>query len=139
MGVSMVHLQIPEKAEKIIADVFEAYIGGVIISRPDGRTLVEQFLEAMVQPTLEEHRMILNGSIKVDKAAVGRLYELATIKRKKVEFRFVDSEVAGAEDRWEAICGWAGKEAGRAKARNQQEAKHRVAAIVLQGLESEAQ
>jgi len=137
MGVSMVHLQIPEKAEKIIADVFEAYIGGVIISRADGRTLVEQFLEAMVQPTLEEHRMILNGSIKVDKAAVGRLYELATIKRKKVEFRFVDSEVAGAEDRWEAICGWAGKEAGRAKARNQQEAKHRVAAIVLQGLESQ--
>lgn len=138
MGVSMVHLRIPEKAEKIIADVLEAYIGGVIISRPDGRALVEEFLEALVQPTLEEHRMILNGSIKVDKMAVGRLYELATIQKKKVDFRFMDSEVQGAEDRWEAICLWAGKEAGRAKARNQQEAKHRVAAVVLQDLFGEA-
>lgn len=138
MGASMVHLRIPEKAEKIIADVFEAYIGGVIISRPDGRALVEEFLEALVQPTVEEHRMILNGSIKVDKMAVGRLYELATIQKKKVEFRYMDSEVQGAEDRWEAICSWAGKEAGRAKARNQQEAKHRVAAVVLQELFGEA-
>jgi len=135
----MVHLQIPEKAEKIIADVFEAYIGGVITSRPDGRALVEQFLEAMVQPTLEEHRMILNGSVKVDKMAVGKLYELATIQKKKLEFRFVDSDVPGAEDRWEAICAWAGTEAGRAKAKNQQEAKHRVAAIVLKQMESQGQ
>jgi len=132
MGVSMVHLQIPEKAEKIIADLFEAYIGGVIISRSDGRALVEEFLEAMVKPTLEEHRMILDGTIKVDKAAVGKLYELATIQKKKLEFKFTDSDVQGAEDRWEAICLWAGKEAGRARARNQQEAKHRVAAKVLQ-------
>ena len=128
----MVHLQIPEKAEKIIADLFEAYIGGVIISRSDGRALVEEFLEAMVKPTLEEHRMILDGTIKVDKAAVGKLYELATIQKKKLEFKFTDSDVQGAEDRWEAICLWAGKEAGRARARNQQEAKHRVAAKVLQ-------
>src|SRR5271155_691233 len=99
MGVSMVHLRIPEKAEKIIADVFEAYIGGVIISRPDGRALGEEFLEALVQPTLEEHRMILNSSVKFDKMAVGRLYELATTQKKKLEFRFVDSEVQGAEDR----------------------------------------
>src|SRR5579871_2005984 len=44
MGVSMKHLQIPEKAEKIIADVFEAYIGGIIISNADGRAQVEAFL-----------------------------------------------------------------------------------------------
>src|SRR5436190_720760 len=34
MGYSMAHLQIPEKAEKLIADVFEAYIGGVMVANP---------------------------------------------------------------------------------------------------------
>jgi dsRNA-specific ribonuclease len=136
MGYSMAHLQIPEKAEKPIADVFEAYIGGVIVSNPQsGRGLVEEFLEALVQPTLEEQKMILDGTVKVDKMAVGKLYEASTIQKKKLEFRFVDSQVSGAEDRWEAICSWGGKEAGRAKARNQQEAKHRVAAMVLQELQ----
>jgi dsRNA-specific ribonuclease len=127
----MAHLQIPEKAEKIIADVFEAYIGGVIISNPSGRSLVEEFLEALVQPVLEEHKMILDGSIKVDKMAVSKLYEVATLQKKKLEFRFCDSGDNGAGDRWEAICLWGGKEVGRAKARNQQEAKHRVAGMVL--------
>lgn len=136
MGYSMAHLQIPEKAEKLIADVFEAYIGGVIVSDPqNGRRLVEEFLEALVRPTLEEQKMILDGSIKVDKMAVSKLYQAATIQKKKLEFRFMDSEVNGAEDRWEAICSWGGKEAGRAKARNQQEAKHRVAEMVLHELE----
>ena len=136
MGYSMAHLQIPEKAEKLIADVFEAYIGGVIVSNPQsGRRLIEELLEALVQPTLEEQKMILDGSVKVDKMAVSKLYEVATIQKKKLEFRFEDSEVNGAEDRWEAICSWSGKEVGRAKARNQQEAKHRVAAIVFQELQ----
>lgn len=136
MGYSMAHLQVPEKAEKLIADVFEAYIGGVIVSNPQsGRGLVEEFLEALVQPTLEEQKMILDGSVKVDKLAVSKLYEVATIEKKKLEFKFADSEANGAEDRWEAICFWGGKEAGRAKAKNQQEAKHRVAAMVFQELQ----
>jgi dsRNA-specific ribonuclease len=131
MGYSMVHLQIPEKALKIVADVFEAYIGGVILSNSDGRMLVEQFLEALVKPTLDEHKQIIEGSIKVDKMAVSRLYELATQQKKKLDFKFFDSNANGAEDRWEATCIWAGQEVAKAKARNQQEAKHRVAGMVL--------
>ena len=138
IGVSMAHIQMNEKAEKIIADLFEAYIGGVIISRPNGRVLVEQLLEALVQPTLAEHRIVLDGSEEVDKTAVGKLYELATIRKKKVEFRFEDSEAPGAENRWEAICGWAGEEVGRARGKNQQVAKHRVAALVLKDLQAQA-
>ena len=136
MGYSMAHLQVPEKAEKLIADLFEAYIGGVIVSNPQtGRGSVEEFLEALVQPTLEEQKMILDGSVKVDKMAVSKLYEAAITQKKKLEFKFMDSEVNGSEDRWEAICFWGGKEVGRAKARNQQEAKHLVAAMVLQELQ----
>ena len=139
MGVSMAHLHVPEKAEKLIADLFEAYIGGVIVSNPEGRALVEKFLEALVRPTLEEHRLILDGSAKVDKMAVSKLYEIATTQKKKLEFRFSDSELNGAEDRWEAICLWNGKEVSRAKARNQQEAKHRAAALVLQEMQNQEQ
>ena len=139
MGVSMMHLQVPEKAEKTIADVFEAYIGGVIVSNPNGRHLVEEFLERLVQPTLDEHKLILDGSVKVDKMAVSRLYEVATSQKKKLEFRFVDSGLNAASDRWEAICLWNGKEFGRAKARNQQEAKHRVASTVLEKLQGPEQ
>jgi len=39
MGFSMAHLDIPEKAEKLIGDLFEAYVGGVLVSNPDGRIL----------------------------------------------------------------------------------------------------
>lgn len=137
MGYSMAHLQVPEKAEKLIADVFEAYIGGVIVSNPHGRELVEKFLEALIQPVLEEHKLILDGSIKVDKMAVSKLYEVATVQKKKLEFKFADSGNNGGEDRWEAICLWSGQEVGRAKARNQQEAKHRVAAMVLNELQGQ--
>ena len=132
MGYSMVHLQIPEKALKIIADVFEAYIGGVIISNPqEGKDLVEKWLFALVKPTLDEHRQILEGSIKVDKMAASRLYDLAAKEKKKLEFKYSDSKMNGAEDRWEATCIWGGKEVGTAKARNQQEAKQRIAGQVL--------
>jgi dsRNA-specific ribonuclease len=135
LGYSMAHLNVPEKAERLVADVFEAYIGGVIVSNPDGRKLVEEWFELLLRPTLEEQRAIIEGSVKIDKTAVSRLYQEATTQRKKLEFKFNDSGLNGKEDRWEAICEWNGKEAGRAKARNQQEAKHRVASIVLQELQ----
>jgi ribonuclease III len=135
LGYSMAHLNIPEKAEKLVADVFEAFIGGVIVSNPEGRRLVEEWLELLLGPTLEEQRAIIEGSVKIDKTAVSRLYQAATAQRKKLEFKFIDSGLNGKEDRWEAICEWNGREAGRAKARNQQEAKHRVASIVLHELE----
>jgi dsRNA-specific ribonuclease len=135
MGYSMVHLQIPEKALKLVADVFEAYIGGVIVASPkEGKQLVEDWLFQLVRPTLDEHRQMLEGSVKVDKMAVSKLYELATKSRKKLEFKFTDSKINGSEERWEAICLWSGEEKAKAKARNQQEAKHRVAGIVLQEL-----
>jgi dsRNA-specific ribonuclease len=134
LGVSMAHLQIPEKAEKIIADVFEAYIGGVIISRSQGKELVYDFLRNLVAPTLQQHKQFLDGMSRVDKMAVSRLYEMSVAQKQKLHFDFLDSGVNGAEDRWEAICLWEGQEVGRAKARNQQEAKHRVSTIVVEGL-----
>src|SRR5256885_2091794 len=139
MGYSMAHLQIPEKAEKLIADVFEAYIGGVIISNPKGRQEVEEWMEKLLEPTIEEQRLVLDGTAKVDKTAVSRLYHEATAKKKnhKVEFRFVETGTAASEDRWECICEWNGQEKGRAKGRNRQEAKHRVASIVLEVLKQE--
>lgn len=141
MGYSMAHLQIPEKAEKLIADVFEAYIGGVIISNPEGRKEVEEWLEGLLKPTIEEQRLILDGTSKVDKTAVSRLYQEATAKKRnsKVEFRFVEAGLEGKEDRWECVCEWNGEVKGRAKGKNRQEAKHRVASIVLELLQAEQQ
>ena len=133
MGYSMAHLHVPERAEKLIADLFEAYIGGVLVSNPlNGKGLIDEFLEGLIRPTLDEHKMILDGSIKIDKMAVSKLYEVAALRKQKLKFNFVDSNINGAENRWQAICEVDGKEAGRATARNQQEAKHRVASIVLQ-------
>lgn len=137
LGYSMAHLQIPEKAEKLVADVFEAFIGGVIVSNPEGRRLVEEWLDLLLRPTLEEQRAIIEGSVKIDKMAVSRLYEVAAALKKKLDFKFADSGLNGKEDRWEAICEWNGKEMGRAKGRNQQEAKHRAAAVVLQQLDEQ--
>ena len=135
LGLSMQHLQIPEKAEKVIADVFEAYIGGVILSNPDGRKEIEEFLEGLLQPVLEMRRKTLKGAVKVDKTSVGRMYEEAILRKRKASFAFGDSGCQGAEDRWEAILEWDGKEVGRAKARNQQEAKHRASALALKSLD----
>jgi dsRNA-specific ribonuclease len=139
MGYSMAHLQIPEKAEKLIADVFEAYVGGVIVSNPQGREQVEEWLEKLLGPTIDEQRLILDGTAKVDKMAVSRLYQEATAKKKnhKVDFKFVETETVASEERWECTCLWNGQEKGRAKGRNRQEAKHRVASIVLEVLKQE--
>lgn len=137
LGYSMAHLKVHEKAEKLVADVFEAFIGGVIVSNPGGRRLVEDWLELLLRPTLEEQRAIIDGSVKIDKMAVSRLYEVAASQKKKLDFKFMDSGVNGKEDRWEAICELNGKEMGRAKARNQQEAKHCAAAVVLQQMEQQ--
>lgn len=134
LGYSMAHLQVPEKAEKLIADVFEAYLGGVIVSNPNGRNLVDSFLEALLQPVLDQKRVILTSVSKIDKMSVSRMYEEAQIRGKSVTFRFEDSRIQGAEDRWEAICEWDEKEVGRAKSRNQQDAKQRVSALVLENL-----
>jgi len=134
LGVSMAHLQIPERAEKIIADVFEAYIGGVIISNKDGKELVHEFLRTLVTPTIQQHKQFLDGMTRIDKMAVSRLYEMSVAYKKELHFDFLDSGVNGAEDRWEAICLWGGQEVGRAKARNQQEAKHRVSTVVVDEL-----
>jgi dsRNA-specific ribonuclease len=137
MGYSLAYLQIPEKAEKLIADVFEAYIGGVIVSNPLGRTLVEEFLTALVQPVLEEQKLILDETVKVDKMAVSKLYEVATAQKKTLKFDFEDAGLNSGDTRWEAICLWNGQELGRAKGRNQQEAKHRVAAKVLHDMQNQ--
>jgi len=74
--------------------------------------------------------------VKIDKSSVSKLYNIAAERKAKVEFTFTDSHVPGALDRWEAICSLNGKEAGRAKAKNMQEAKHRVAAMLLEAVQN---
>jgi ribonuclease III len=135
LGYSMAHLHVPEKAEKLIADVFEAYIGGVIVSHPEGRKLVEQFLDNLVRPKLEEYKTQLKLTPKLDMMSAAQLNETAFRMRRKVTFTFVDSGANGAVNRWEAVCSLDAVEAGRAKGRNQQEAKQRVAGLVLQVLQ----
>lgn len=131
----MAHLEIPEKSEKIIADVFEAYIGGVITSNPNGRALVEQFISYLVRPTLEQHKATAARTAKIDLQAASRLNLFAGQTGRKVQFTFVEAGPMGAVDRWEAICLLDMVEAGRAKGRNQQEAKQRVASHVLEALQ----
>jgi dsRNA-specific ribonuclease len=135
LGYSMAHLHIPERAEKLIADVFEAYIGGVIVSNPEGRKLVEEFLDSLVRPKLEDFKSQLKMTPKLDMMSAAQLNDTAFRMRKKATFTFVDSGVNGAVNRWEAVCSLDGVEAGRAKGRNQQEAKQRVASVVLQILQ----
>jgi len=130
-GNSMQYLNLAEK-EKQVADCFEAYIGGVITSHPEGNGLVYMFLESMVKPTLDEQQRILDEAVKVDKLSVSRLYEVATRKGATLEFKFDDTNAQGALDRWEAICIYNGDILGRAKAKNQQDAKQRAAAKALE-------
>lgn len=138
LGYSMAHLQVPERAEKLVADVFEAYIGGVLLSNPQqGRTLIDEFLEALLQPILDARRKQLEETIKVDKSSASRLHEEALTRNRKVEFKFNDSGVNGAEDRWEAICELDGVAVGSARAKNRQDAKQRVSAFVLESLKEE--
>jgi dsRNA-specific ribonuclease len=131
LGFSMAHLNVPEKAEKLIADLFEAYLGGVITSNPQGQALAEEFLETLLRPMLDQRQALLQSDEKIDKMAVSKLHHLATVHNSKVSFLFKDSGEQGASDRWEAICVWSDTEVGRAKAKNMQEAKHRVAAKIL--------
>jgi len=136
-GTSMQYLNLAER-EKQVADCFEAYIGGVITTHPEGNGLVYMYLEAMVKPTLDEQQRILDEAIKVDKQAVSKLYELAARNNANLEFKFDDTNAPGALDRWEAICIYNGDILGRAKAKNQQDAKHRAAAQTLEVVLKEA-
>jgi dsRNA-specific ribonuclease len=137
LGYSMAHVGVSDGAEKLVADVFEAYIGGVLISNPRGKDLIEEFLEGLVRPELRRRRDLLVRSSRVDKRAAARLHEKGSMQGRAVNFEFEDSGRHGADDRWEAVCYWDRKEAGRAKGRNMQEAKHLVAAVVLEWLETE--
>jgi dsRNA-specific ribonuclease len=134
LGVSMAPLQIAEKSEKIIADVFEAYIGGVITSNPNGRALAEQFINILVRPTLEQHKAMVDSTVKLDMQAASKLHQFAFQAGRTAQYEFVESGPMGAVDRWEAVCLLDMVEAGRAKGRNHQEAKQRVAGYVLEGL-----
>lgn len=129
----MQYLNLTER-EKQIADCFEAYVGGVIISNMEGNALIYKFLDAMVQPTLEEQKARLQGAVKVDKLSVSKLYELAQKRNAKIDFEFQDTNIQGASDRWEAICVFNGEVLGRAKAKNQQDAKQLSAAKALEQL-----
>jgi dsRNA-specific ribonuclease len=131
---SMQHLNIPESGEKIIADCFEAYIGGVITTHPEGNKLVFTFLDTLVQPTLVEQRKILEDCTRVDKMSVSKLYQLATKNKASLHFQFVDTTFQGALDRWEAICYYNEEVIGRAKAKNQQDAKHLAASEALEAV-----
>jgi ribonuclease III len=133
VGSSMQYLNLAER-EKQIADCFEAYVGGVIISNVEGSALIYKFLEAMVQPTLEEQKTRLEGAVKVDKQSVSKLYELAQKRNVKLDFEFQDMNFPGASDRWEAICMFNGEVLGRARAKNQQDAKQLAAAQALNQL-----
>jgi ribonuclease-3 len=133
LGSSMQHLNLAER-EKQVADCFEAYVGGVIISNIEGSALTYKFLEAMVQPTLDEQKARMEGAIKVDKQSVSKLYEFAQKRNATMDFEFQDMNVQGASDRWEAICFFNGEVLGRARARNQQDAKQLAAAQALSHL-----
>ena len=125
-----------EMMRKSIADVFEAYIGAIIVERglEKGMKCVYDWLEKLYAPRLKEFEADLEGVAQLDKMAKQSLYAIAGGHGATLEYRCLSGNDP-KDGYWFGVYlnGWGfdDRELGRGFARNKADAAMRAAMAVL--------
>ena len=126
------------EAGKKVADIFEAYIGGILTDQPeDGERVVRQWMEEIIGPQLDEAEKISKLILNVNKSAKQELYVLIDAEKLPAPTYVVTKEGATNTD-FEVACIIQGKELGRGLGKNKNEAGTRAAMQVLEKLRAHA-
>ncbi|OLL26896.1 Double-strand-specific pac1 ribonuclease [Neolecta irregularis DAH-3] len=105
---------------KVIADIFEAYIGGLILDSNDGPQIVEKWLYELAKPHIEEYEEKLVTEVIPDSNAKQKLHNLFVGTTARVAYNMISSGI-GAQ--YVFTCCVDGQEFGRGAAMNQKNAK----------------
>jgi ribonuclease III len=126
------------EAGKKVADIFEAYIGGILTDQPeDGERTVHQWMEEIIGPQLEEAVKISKLILNVNKNAKQELYVLIDAEKLPAP-TYVVTKVGATNTDFEVACLIQGKELGRGLGKNKNEAGTRAAMQVLEKLRAHA-
>jgi ribonuclease-3 len=121
-------------AGKKIADIFEAYIGGVLTDQPDdGERVISQWMADVIAPQVEAATKIAGNILNINKNAKQDLYVLIDAEKLPAPIYVVTREGSTNTD-FEVACLVHGKEMGRGCGKNKNEAGTRAAMQVLDNL-----
>jgi len=121
-------------AGKKIADIFEAYIGGVLTDQPaDGERVICEWMAAVIAPQVEVAAKIAHNILNINKNAKQELYVLIDAEKLPAPIYVVTREGSTNTD-FEVACLVHGKEMGRGCGKNKNEAGTRAAMQVLDKL-----
>lgn len=119
---------------KKVADIFEAYIGGILTDQPDtGEQTVMQWMAKVTEPQVTEAEKIAQVILNVNKTAKQELYVLLDAEKAPAPTYVVTREGNTNMD-FEVACLVQGKEMGRGIGKNKNEAGTRAAMQALEKL-----
>ena len=121
-------------AGKKVADIFEAYIGGILTDQPDdGEKTVFEWLSKVIAPQVDEAEKVAKILLNVNKNAKQQLYVLLDAEKAPAPMYVVTKEGSTSSD-YEVACLVQGKELGRGQGKNKGEAGTRAAMQALENL-----
>ena len=119
---------------KKVADIFEAYIGGILTDQPDtGEQTVMQWMSKVIAPQVAETEKVAKLLVNVNRNAKQDLYVLLDAEKAPAPTYVVTREGNTNMD-FEVACLVQGKEMGRGIGKNKNEAGIRAAMQVLEKL-----
>jgi ribonuclease-3 len=119
---------------KKIADIFEAYIGGILTDQPeDGERVVFKWMQEITGPQIDEAEKIAKVLVNVNKNAKQELYVMMDAERVRAPV-YVVTRGGNTTSDFEVACLIQGKELGRGVGKSKNEAGTRAAMQVLQKL-----
>lgn len=119
---------------KKVADIFEAYIGGILTDQPDtGEQVVFKWMSEITAPQINETEKVARMILNVNKNAKQQLYVLLDAERAPAPTYVVTREGSTNTD-YEVVCLVQGKEMGRGVGKNKNEAGTRAAMQALEKL-----
>ena len=121
---------------KKIADIFEAYIGGILTDQPDtGEQVVFKWMSEITAPQINETEKVAKMILNVNKNAKQELYVLLDAEKALAPTYVVTREGSTNTD-YEVACLIHGKEMGRGIGKNKNEAGTRAAMQALEKLKA---
>lgn len=128
--------------KKIVADIFESYIGGLVLDSTNGEKIAFRWISQLMAPDISLFLKKQKSSAELDKMAkqtlynrIGREFHTDGQTRKKIEYIWIGGE-GGNKDGYEYSCRIDGQEVGRGWGPNQKIAGIRSAMDALSKLSS---
>jgi dsRNA-specific ribonuclease len=123
-----------DEAGKKVADIFEAYIGGILTDQPeDGERVVFKWMQEITGPQIDEAEKIVEVLLSVNRNAKQELYVMMDAEKVRAPV-YVVTRGGNTSSDFEVACLIQGKEIGRGVGKSKNEAGTRAAMQVLQKL-----